>query len=162
MSQYVTITMDNGIADVRLKRPGGGLGSTTGWIHRTVLKHKQVQRIAEASCVKIDDAGLHIMADGRPEVLDVDNEIVCAGQHPQRTLQQQLQQRSLTPHLIGGADQAMEFDAKRAINLSARLAAAIGSSNNPFLPDWPDAAAYQSPLRFASILDETCRLSLRF
>ncbi|MBA5688893.1 NADPH-dependent 2,4-dienoyl-CoA reductase [Rugamonas apoptosis] len=109
----------------KTSKVGDGLGATTGWIHRTVLKHKQVEMIAGVDYVKIDDAGLHIMSDGRPGVLEVDNVIVCAGQDPQRTLHQQLEQLGLASHLIGGADQAMELDAKRAINQGARLAAII-------------------------------------
>jgi len=109
----------------KTSKVGDGLGMTTGWIHRTVLKQKQVEMIAGANYVKIDDAGLHILVGSHPEVLDVDNVIVCAGQDPQRALYQQLQHLGLKPHLIGGADQALELDAKRAINQGARLAAAI-------------------------------------
>lgn len=109
----------------KTSKVGDGLGMTTGWIHRTVLKHKQVEMIAGASYVKVDDAGLHMMVGGRPEVLKVDNVIVCAGQDPQRALHQQLEHLGLKPHLIGGADEALELDAKRAINQGARLAATI-------------------------------------
>ena len=109
----------------KTSKVGDGLGMTTGWIHRTVLKHKQVEMIAGVSYVKIDDAGLHVMVGDRPEVLDVDNVIVCAGQDPQRALYQQLEHRGVKSHLIGGADKALELDAKRAINQGARLAATI-------------------------------------
>jgi 2,4-dienoyl-CoA reductase (NADPH2) len=39
---------------------GDGLGKTTGWIHRTGLKNKQVQMLNSVEYLKIDDAGLHI------------------------------------------------------------------------------------------------------
>ena len=40
---------------------GSSLGKTTGWIHRTGLKHRHVKMIAGASYEKIDDQGLHIV-----------------------------------------------------------------------------------------------------
>ena len=104
---------------------GAGLGKTTGWIHRTTLKHKNVQMINKAQYLKIDDAGLHIELDGDVKVLEVDNVIVCAGQDPQRELQGALVEAGLSVHLIGGADKAAELDAKRAIKQATELAAAI-------------------------------------
>jgi 2,4-dienoyl-CoA reductase (NADPH2) len=70
----------------------------------------------------IDDQGLHITVDDDPQVLDVDSIIVCAGQDPLRELVDGL---NLPHHLIGGADEAGELDAKRAINQGTRLAAAM-------------------------------------
>jgi 2,4-dienoyl-CoA reductase (NADPH2) len=75
--------------------------------------------------VKIDDQGLHILLDGEAKVLEVDNVIVCAGQEPQRELQSALETAGLGVHLIGGADEAAELDAKRAIKQGTELAAAI-------------------------------------
>jgi 2,4-dienoyl-CoA reductase (NADPH2) len=55
-------------------------------------------------------------------VLAVDHVVVCAGQEPLRTLADDLEQRGVTVHVIGGADVAAELDAKRAIDQGARLA----------------------------------------
>ncbi|WP_412460420.1 FAD-dependent oxidoreductase [Pseudomonas sp. SC11] len=105
---------------------GDGLGKTTGWIHRTGLKNKQVQMLNAVDYLKIDDEGLHIrIADGEPQVLAVDNVVVCAGQEPLRELQDGLLARGQSVHLIGGADVAAELDAKRAIDQGSRLAAAL-------------------------------------
>ncbi|AGH44136.1 NADPH-dependent 2,4-dienoyl-CoA reductase [Paraglaciecola psychrophila] len=104
---------------------GKGLGKTTGWIHRSALQRKQVQMIAGVDYVKIDDQGLHIQVNNKPQILDVDNVILCAGQEPLRELQQGLKDRGITTHLIGGADVASELDAKRAIRQGAELAATI-------------------------------------
>ena len=105
---------------------GNGLGKTTGWIHRTGLKNKQVQMISAAEYLKIDDEGLHLrIAEGEPQVLPVDTVVVCAGQDPLRELQAELEQGGLPVHLIGGADVAAELDAKRAINQGSRLAAQL-------------------------------------
>ena len=105
---------------------GSGLGKTTGWIHRTGLKNKQVQMLNSVEYLKIDDDGLHIsVAGGEPQVLSVDTVIICAGQDPLRELQAELEQGGLKVHLIGGADVATELDAKRAIDQGSRLAAAL-------------------------------------
>lgn len=104
---------------------GKGLGKTTGWIHRAALQKKQVQMIAGVSYVRVDDEGLHIEVNDKPQVLAVDSIILCAGQEPLRELQQGLQDRNIPTHLIGGADVASELDAKRAIRQGAELAAVI-------------------------------------
>ena len=105
---------------------GDGLGKTTGWIHRTGLKNKRVQMLNSVEYLGIDDAGLHIrVADGEPQVLPVDNVVICAGQDPLRELQDGLVAAGQSVHLIGGADVAAELDAKRAINQGSRLAAEL-------------------------------------
>jgi 2,4-dienoyl-CoA reductase (NADPH2) len=104
---------------------GKGLGKTTGWIHRSTLQRKQVQMIAGVDYVKIDDQGLHLKVNDKPQILEVDNIILCAGQEPLRELQQGLEQKNIKTHLIGGADVASELDAKRAIRQGAELAAII-------------------------------------
>ncbi|MDH4564461.1 NADPH-dependent 2,4-dienoyl-CoA reductase [Pseudomonas sp. BN411] len=105
---------------------GDGLGKTTGWIHRTGLKNKQVQMLNAVEYLKVDDAGLHIrVAEGEAQVLPVDTVIVCAGQDPLRELHEGLVAAGQSVHLIGGADVAAELDAKRAINQGSRLAAEL-------------------------------------
>ena len=105
---------------------GNGLGKTTGWIHRTGLKNKQVQMISAVDYLKVDDQGLHIrVAEGEPQVLPVDTVIVCAGQDPLRELQAELEAAGASVHLIGGADVAAELDPKPAINQGSRLAAEL-------------------------------------
>jgi len=110
----------------RKSKVGNSLGKTTGWIHRTSLKNKDVQMLSGAEYLKIDDAGLHVAFDaGEPEVLSVDTIIVCAGQEPLRELYEPLVAKGLRVHLIGGADVAAELDAKRAIDQGSRLAATL-------------------------------------
>jgi 2,4-dienoyl-CoA reductase (NADPH2) len=104
---------------------GKSLGKTTGWIHRSALKKKQVQMIAGVDYVKIDDQGLHIQVNDKPQILDVDHIILCAGQEPLKDLLKGLEERSIKTHLIGGADVALELDAKRAIRQGADLASII-------------------------------------
>lgn len=107
------------------KKVGGGLGKTTGFGHRASLKKKKVQMLNGISYQKIDDQGLHLTIDDKPQILDVDNVIICAGQVPLKSLQAPLEAAGMNVHLIGGADVAAELDAKRAINQGARLAAKI-------------------------------------
>ncbi|RMS62255.1 FAD-dependent pyridine nucleotide-disulfide oxidoreductase [Pseudomonas syringae pv. aceris] len=106
---------------------GDGLGKTTGWIHRTGLKNKQVQMLNAVQYLKIDDAGLHIRIgeDGEEKLLAVDNVVICAGQDPLRELYDELLNGGQSVHLIGGADVAAELDAKRAIDQGSRLAATL-------------------------------------
>ncbi|MCK9751445.1 NADPH-dependent 2,4-dienoyl-CoA reductase [Pseudomonas syringae pv. syringae] len=106
---------------------GDGLGKTTGWIHRTGLKNKQVQMLNAVQYLKIDDAGLHIRIgeDGEEKLLAVDNVVICAGQDPLRELYDELLSGGQSVHLIGGADVAAELDAKRAIDQGSRLAATL-------------------------------------
>jgi 2,4-dienoyl-CoA reductase (NADPH2) len=54
--------------------------------------------------------------------IPADTVVVCAGQDPQRVLQADLLAAGCTVHLIGGADQAVELDAKRAIKQGTELA----------------------------------------
>ncbi|MEU4343958.1 NADPH-dependent 2,4-dienoyl-CoA reductase [Nocardia sp. NPDC023852] len=107
---------------------GTTLGKSTGWIHRAALEAKGVKQIGGVNYERIDDRGLHISFGEKREgrrVIDVDNVIVCAGQESVRDLKDQLETLGVRVHLIGGADEAGELDAKRAIEQGTRLAAEI-------------------------------------
>jgi 2,4-dienoyl-CoA reductase (NADPH2) len=105
--------------------PGKRLNKTTGWVHRAALKMKNVKMLGGVTYERIDDAGLHVTIDGNPQVLDVDNVVICAGQEPRRDLHDALKAANVDVHLIGGADVAAELDAKRAIEQGTRLAATL-------------------------------------
>ncbi len=107
---------------------GAGLGKTTGWIHRTQLKMKQVKMIGGVNYERIADEGLLISHGEKrenPEWIACDTVVLCAGQLPLRTLADALQALGRKVHLIGGALDAGELDAKRAIDQAARLAAVL-------------------------------------
>ncbi len=107
---------------------GKGLGKTTGWIHRATLKMKNVEMLGGVNYEAVTDEGLLVStgeAHENPRVVDVDNVILCAGQLPNRTLADQLAEKGITAHVIGGADVAAELDAKRAIDQGSRLAASL-------------------------------------
>ncbi|MFB8121083.1 FAD-dependent oxidoreductase [Streptomyces sp. NPDC055962] len=109
----------------RTTKVGAGLGKTTGWIHRTELRHRGVNMIAGASYDLIDDAGLHLTVDGEQHLLEVDTVVLCTGQEPRRELYEELLAAGRPAHLIGGADVAAELDAKRAIRQGTELAAEL-------------------------------------
>ncbi len=105
---------------------GAGLGKTTGWIHRAGLTAKKVQMLGGVNYERIDDQGLFITFGENREngtQLNVDNVILCAGQEPNRALYDDLIERGINAHVIGGAHIATELDAKRAIDQAVRLAA---------------------------------------
>ncbi|GGP37858.1 NADPH-dependent 2,4-dienoyl-CoA reductase [Shewanella saliphila] len=104
---------------------GKGLGKTTGWIHRSVLKQHEVKMKTGVSYEKFDEQGLHIKVGEQAEVLAVDNVVLCAGQESNTTLVDEMKATGLPVHLIGGVDVAAELDAKRAIRQGAELAMVI-------------------------------------
>ncbi|MCB0582336.1 MAG: FAD-dependent oxidoreductase, partial [Phaeodactylibacter sp.] len=106
-------------------KPGAGLGKTTGWVHRTALRRRNVKMLSEVQYERIDDQGLHLTVKGKPRLLEVDNVVICAGQEPLRDLWAPLKEKGVTVHLIGGADEARELDAKRAIYQASWLAAGV-------------------------------------
>ncbi|MCL5426054.1 MAG: NADPH-dependent 2,4-dienoyl-CoA reductase [Gammaproteobacteria bacterium] len=109
----------------KASKPGKNLGKTTGWVHRASLKARGVTTLTGCEYLKVDDAGLHIRRDDVDQVLEVDSVVVCAGQESVRDLLAPLEQAKVAVHIIGGADEASELDAKRAIEQGTRLAARL-------------------------------------
>lgn len=101
---------------------GIDLGKTSGWAHRAVLKQSGVRQVNSASYERIDDEGLHLLVDGSPELIECDTVVVCAGQVSVRPLAE-VEHPSL--YVVGGADVAVELDARRAIDQSTRVVAAL-------------------------------------
>jgi 2,4-dienoyl-CoA reductase (NADPH2) len=107
---------------------GKGLGKTTGWIHRAALLMKNVEMIGGVNYERITPEGIVVSygeqrRDG--QLIECDTIVLCAGQEPLRELQAPLTAAGVTVHLIGGADEAGELDAKRAIDQGTRLAAQL-------------------------------------
>ncbi|MDN5874355.1 MAG: FAD-dependent oxidoreductase, partial [Sinobacteraceae bacterium] len=110
------------------ERLGKNLGKTTGWIHRTELRMKNVDMIRGINYEGISEQGLAISYGDKREnatLLEVDTIVLCAGQQPLRELEAPLQNAGVVVHRIGGADVAAELDAKRAIDQASRLAAEL-------------------------------------
>ncbi|PSU71555.1 NADPH-dependent 2,4-dienoyl-CoA reductase [Photobacterium phosphoreum] len=104
---------------------GKGPGRTTGWIHRRTLEKRGVKLWAEVQYQAIDDEGLHIFVNGQTHTLDVDNIVICTGQTSVDNLSQQLTALGVSVHVIGGAEDAGEVDAKRVIRQGVELASKL-------------------------------------
>jgi len=101
---------------------GKNLARTTGWIRRLTLKQAGVKMMSDVNYEKIDDAGLHIVHEGKTLILAVDHVIICAGQESQNSLYNQLRELERPVHIIGGARKAAELDAEAAIREGMELA----------------------------------------
>ena len=109
----------------RATRPGVGLGVSTGWILRSSLAKRDVKILAGVSYQRIDDAGLHIVVDGVPRIIEADTIVICAGQVSNRELFDELGAAGVEAHVIGGAKEASELDAMRAVEEGVRVAQAL-------------------------------------
>ena len=103
------------------EKPGKNLGKTTGWVHRLSLKKAGVEMLAGVQYKKIDDAGLHLLHQGKDKLLAVDTVVLCAGQVSERSLYEQLKTGGRTVYVIGGACEAIELNAERAIRQGMEL-----------------------------------------
>jgi len=113
-------------------KPGKSLGPTTGWAHKLSLIQKEVKMLTGVQYEEISDEGLKVSIDGTKRLLAVDTIVVCAGQESSRGIYddllnevESLMQDKSNIHLIGGAEKAVEIDAKRAIEQGCRLAAEL-------------------------------------
>ena len=104
---------------------GKSLGRTTGWTHRITLNRRGVHMVAGVDYLAIDDAGLHTLVNGQPRLFAVDTVIVCVGQTPLRRLYDDSLALGVKASLVGGAFEAAELDAKRAIDQASRMAAEV-------------------------------------
>jgi 2,4-dienoyl-CoA reductase (NADPH2) len=104
---------------------GKSLGKTTGWVHRMELKEAGVKQISGVTYERIDDEGLHILVDGKPELIAADTIVICAGQNERTDLVAAIEATGVPVHIIGGAKLAAELDAKRAIDDGVRLGSVL-------------------------------------
>jgi 2,4-dienoyl-CoA reductase (NADPH2) len=104
---------------------GKDLGKTTGWIHRATLKNHGVVMLNGVTYKYINDDGLTISRRGEIQTITVDTIVICAGQVPLDDLYHDINNSGKAVHLIGGAERAVELDAKRAIDQGCRLAATL-------------------------------------
>ena len=108
----------------KTNRMGAGLGKSKGWAIRSALQYRGVHMIGGVSYLGVEDAGLKIGVDGEERLLAVDTVVICAGQESLRDLYEGARSAGIVVHLIGGANEAVELDAERAIEEASKLAAA--------------------------------------
>jgi len=106
-------------------RPGANLGVSTGWILRSSLAKRSVRIMAAVTYEQIDDRGLHVLVDGKPELIEADTIVICAGQVSNRSLFDELRSLGIDVHIIGGAKEAAELDAMRAVDEGVRIGQAL-------------------------------------
>lgn len=107
---------------------GKGLGKTSGWVHRaTLTKSNVVEMLDSVTYDKVDNNGhLHITVGKQERVLEVDNIILCAGQLSKKDIEKEASNEMAKKIFsIGGAYEALELDAKCAIDMATRLALKI-------------------------------------
>ena len=96
---------------------GHTLGRTTGWVHRAELARNGVKMLKGVEYRRIDDAGVHVIVDGK--------EMRHPGRYGDRLRRPGAEPGIRRAHLIGGAKEAGELDAKRAMLEGAELAARL-------------------------------------
>ena len=107
---------------------GRSLGKTTGWIHRTSLKRKKVRMVGGVTYRSIDSKGVRVFVNGETNedvLIEADTVVICAGQLPEKRLADRLAELGKSHHVIGGAENAAELDAKRAVEQGVKLAARL-------------------------------------
>ncbi len=109
----------------KTEKPGRQLGKTTGWIHRSALRHKNVEMRSGVKYLAIEPRGIRVSGpngSSQTELVEADTVVICAGQVPDRDFADTLVESGLRPHVIGGAKSATDLDAKRAVQEGAGLA----------------------------------------
>jgi 2,4-dienoyl-CoA reductase (NADPH2) len=111
---------------------GAGLGKTTGWIHRAALKMKNVEMLSGVNYERIGEqgSGLGLFITFGEKRLDgtvLDGRQHRAVRRPGAAARTAgaLRAAGVKTHLIGGAHEAGELDAKRAIDQGTRVAAIL-------------------------------------
>jgi len=98
----------------RGKHVGTGLGKTTRWAVLATLKRQGVEMKTEIEYKEIIPEGVMVWEKGEERFIPADTVIIAAGAKPDNRLYEELVGK-LPVHLIGGAKEAGELDAKRAI-----------------------------------------------
>ena len=109
----------------KASRPGQRLGVSTGWILRNSLRKHGIETLAGVTYERIDDHGLHITFNGETRTIAADTIVLCTGQESERALDEVLATRGVPASIIGGAAEAGELDALRAIDEGVRLAQSL-------------------------------------
>lgn len=106
-------------------RVGKGPGKTTGWIHKRTLEKRGVNLLGGVSYQKLAQDGLHIKQGSSNQVLNADKIVLCAGQISVRPFEEKWRELGEKLHVIGGAKEAGELDAVRAIRQGLEVAIKI-------------------------------------
>ena len=113
-------------------RIGERLGPSTRWAVLAELKRAGVRTLTGAAYERIEPGVLHVReADGTALAAPANTVVICAGQHSERSLADELAGAGIAHVVIGGAHDASELDAERAfregLESPVRIARLIGS-----------------------------------
>jgi 2,4-dienoyl-CoA reductase (NADPH2) len=86
------------------------------------LKKLGVEVMSGVEIRRVHDQGVDVIVDGNLSTVNVDQVIVCVGQMVDDKLFMQLQQNKKSVHRIGGALDAQDLNAFRAIEEGTKLA----------------------------------------
>ncbi len=111
--------------EVRDMKVGSELSKTTGWIHREVLKKRNVVMWGGVTFQQVDSDRIRLEHKGEEKLIEVDTLIVCAGQRPRADLADQLEGTGVRVHRIGAAQDARGMDAKVAFAAGLELARSL-------------------------------------
>jgi 2,4-dienoyl-CoA reductase (NADPH2) len=99
----------------RGKRIGQGLGMSTRWATLQLLEQHGVQFLTRIAYHSIVSDGVIVLKDGKEELITADTVVIAAGQEVENSLYLQIKNKVRECYVIGGAKEAGELDAKRAI-----------------------------------------------
>ncbi len=119
------VDRDIHLLEVRDIKVGSELSKTTGWIHREVLKKRNVRMLGGVTFNQVDTDRVSLEHRGEQHTLEVDTVIVCAGQRPRADLAQELEGCGINVHRVGAAREARGMDAKVAFAEALELAKAL-------------------------------------
>ncbi len=110
----------------RKKSFARGIGKTTRWATLMELKMKHVKMVGGIDEYKsISEEGITFLLEGKEHTLPADLVIYASGQLANNSLYEKLAEKGKPVHLIGGAKEASELDAKKAIYDGAVVARLI-------------------------------------
>ena len=111
---------DKGAKNITMLQRGNsfarGIGKTTRWATLMELKMKQIKMIGGISEYKmINEEAITFSINGEEQSVKADLIVYASGQLPNRNLFDRLKEKEKKVHIIGGAKEAGDLDAKRAI-----------------------------------------------
>ncbi|AJY76941.1 FAD-dependent oxidoreductase [Paenibacillus beijingensis] len=117
--ETVTITLVS-----RSEKVAKGVGPTSRWVLLAELKRSGVQIVKGYRCTAITSEGVWVENDSEKRFLKADQVVLCTGQRS-RTEMAEFMKEQLHADLIGGASDASELNAARAIRQAYELAAGV-------------------------------------
>lgn len=104
---------------------GAGLSKTRGWANLQEVKRRGVAMTGDVVYGHLSREGLHVTVGGAPRLITADTFVVCVGQEPQAEIAPSLAAKLMPYSVVGGARDAGELDAVRAIEEGTRAALKI-------------------------------------